>query len=184
MNQLCECAANLNVQDDASSGGQSLPALVISEISPGNYIELFNTTNAAIDLSMNSYEFCSPFDYHSVANLAMMNLTTVAPAKGFYVLSWPMGFTDTTLGGEILLFADNMFANNNKIMDFVCWGNNPHDSRLSQALAVGKWDMNSSCVNAAVMAKGALHRKVGTTGITEANYDFASDPSGMSCASP
>ena len=47
------CPAALDVQDDGAIGGAvTLPDLVISEINPGDYIEVYNTTDAAIDMAM------------------------------------------------------------------------------------------------------------------------------------
>ena len=61
------------------------------------------------------------------------------PAGVFARFAWPATFTDTDAGGELQLYADPNFGDSTKIVDFVCWGTNPHGSRKSQAEMVGKW---------------------------------------------
>ena len=135
---LCACSASLNVLDDGSgaNGTVGLPDLVMSEISPGNYIEVFNTTLAAIPLNAAPHWLCSPFAYAQLATLAP---TTTVPAGGFATIPWPTSFTDVDAGGEVLLYASAAFNDNTQILDFSCWGVNPPRHAQSQAEAVGKW---------------------------------------------
>lgn len=165
-----QCDPDLDVLDDGSgaNGAVGLPPVVISEINPGDYIELFNTT--ASDFNTTGYWFCSPFFYTQVG-------AVVVPAGGYATIPWPMVFTDTDAGGEIQLFKSGSFGTSTDILDFVCWGTNPHPTRVAQANAVGKWA--GPCP--AVLATGAIHRKVGTKGTSAADYDVASAPSPSNC---
>jgi hypothetical protein len=166
-----QCAQPLAPLDDGSgaSGAEGLPAVVISEIKPGpgGYIELFNTTNG--DFNTTGYWFCSPFVYAQVSVLV--------PAGSYKTVPWPASFDDTAAGGEIQLFRSSAFNTSIEILDFVCWGVNPHSSRKGQAEAVGKW--SGPCPG--VLTNGAIHRKIGTKGTTAADYDVSAAPSPMNC---
>jgi hypothetical protein len=166
-----QCDPDLEPLDDGSGvfGAEGLPSVVISEINPGNYIELFNTT--AADFNTTGYWFCSPFLYTQVG-------AVVIPAGSYATIAWPGVFPDTDAGGEIQLFKSSLFNTPNQILDFVCWGVNPHGTRKAQAESVGKW---SGACNAAIPANGAIHRRVGTQGDTAADYDVTAPPSPSTC---
>ena len=166
-----QCAQPLDALDDGSGafGAVGLPAIVISEIKPGpgGYIELFNTTNG--DFNTTGYWFCSPFNYSQVSVLV--------PAGSYLTVPWPVSFDDTTAGGEVQLFKSSAFNTSTEILDFVCWGVNPHFSRKGQAEAVGKW--SGPCAPA--LTNGAIHRIIGTKGTIASEYDVTSPPSPMNC---
>jgi hypothetical protein len=166
----------LDVLDDGtgSNGTISLPALVMSEISPGNYIELFNTTGTAITLAGAPYWLCSPFAYVSLATLAP---SVTVPANGYATVTWPAGFTDTNAGGEVILYASASFNLSTEILDFVCWGTNPHGSRKTQAESVGKWSVGC----ALALTSGAIHRRASTTGTTLGDYDTVAGQDPENC---
>lgn len=165
-----QCDPDLEPLDDGSgaNGAVGLPSVVISEINPGNYIELFNTTGA--DFNTTGYWWCSPFVYTQVG-------AVIVPAGGYATFAWPVIFNDSDAGGEIQLYRTSNFAASTDILDFVCWGVNPHSSRLAQAVAVGKW--TGACAPALV--NGAIHREVGTQGKSAADYDVTLAPSPSNC---
>jgi hypothetical protein len=167
-----QCDPPLDPLDDGSGafGAEGLPAIVISEINPGpgGYIELFNTT--AADFNTTGYWFCSPFTYAQVSVLV--------PAGSYMTVPWPAGFNDTDAGGEIQLYKSGNFGASTDILDFVCWGVNPHGSRKAQAIAVGKW-IGNPCAGA--LTNGAIHRKIGTMGNVPGDYDVTAAPSPMNC---
>jgi hypothetical protein len=102
----------------------------------------------------------------------------MVPAGSYATVPWPEDdFIDNAAGGEILLYKSAVFGNSTDILDFVCWGTNPHSSRKDQAEAVGKW----SGVCAPALTNGSIHRKIGTMGTTAADYDVTADPSPMNC---
>jgi hypothetical protein len=157
-----QCDPPLNPIDDGSgaNGAVGLPAVVISEINPGDYIELFNTTGS--DFNTSSYWFCSPFLSSAVG-------AVVVPAGGYATVAWPVVFGDTDAGGEIILYKSSVFGLSTDILDFVCWGTNPHGSRLNQALSVGKW--TGVCADA-IPAGDAIHRHEGSAGTSAGDYIF------------
>ena len=165
------CAPKLGPADD----GTGIPvSLVFSEIRPGSYIEFYNPSAVPVALGSGNLWLCSPFLYVALAVLAPR---TTVPAEGYAVVAWPTSFTDTTAGGEMQLYAGSDFFNSNTIVDFVCWGSNPHDSRKGQAESVGKW--SGAC--AGVLTNGSIHRVAGSTGTTAASYDVSSIASPNTC---
>ena len=165
---------SLSPGDDAS--GAARRALIISEIDPGTFIEVYNASAAAIDLGTSLAWFCSPFTYASMATLGAG--ITLAPG-GRAALPWPVGFTDTDAGGEVILYVDSAFAASTSVMDFVCWGTNPHSSRKATAEAGGKWD-GGACAGA--LTAGSLKRLASTTGTHAADYDVATAPTPQTCS--
>ena len=85
---LAQCP-DLDPLDDGSgvNGAVGLPALVISEVNPGEYVELFNTTASSITLP-SIYWLCSSFVYAQVAG--------VVPAGGYATVPWPANFPHVT----------------------------------------------------------------------------------------
>lgn len=169
--QLPTCTSSLTINNDGTGIAQPL---VISEINPGDYIEVFNNSGEEINLATSTAQFCSPFEYQALKLLS----TAKIPAGGFLKLNWPTGFQDLDSGGEVILYANGAFSTSSSIMDFVCWGTNPHDSRKSQAEGVGKW--SGACAGA--ITGGAIHRLTSTAGTSASDYDVSSAPSGTTCA--
>lgn len=165
------CTTDLAPADDAT--GITVD-LVMSEIDPGDFIELYNNTNQPIALGSVSHQLCSPFSYRSLATLGAD--VVIAPG-GFATLPWPSGFTDTDAGGEVMLYTDSAFNLDDHIVDFICWGTNPHSSRQTQAENVDKW--SGAC--AEPITGGSIHRVMGSDGTTAASYDVASAPSPTTC---
>lgn len=170
---MCDtmCPPRLDPIDDGSSAARR--ALLISEIDPGDYIELYNDTDAAIDLAAGTYQLCSPFSYFALAGSGV-----TVPARGFATIAWPAGFTDTDAGGEVILYTEPLFGNPGSIMDFVCWGTNPHSSRKLEAESGNKW--MGPC--AAAITGMAIHRLPMTDGLDAGDYDVTSPPSRANCA--
>jgi hypothetical protein len=161
---------------DPVADATGTPDLIISEIDPGSFIEVFNTTSAPIALGAPStFQFCSPFTYQPLATLAPG--VVVAPG-GYAQLPWPSAFDDTDAGGEIILFASSDFGTNENIMDFVCWGTNPHSSRMGQATAISKW--SNACLGA-ITAGRSLQRVAATDGASAASYVTDATPTPETC---
>ena len=169
----CVCDPPLEPTSDGTDlppGG--IPDLIISEINPGDYIEVFNTTDQPLDLSASPYWWCAPFQYAPVAR------AVVVPAGGYATLPWPAVLTNPTdTDGELILYRAPVFDVSENILDFVCWGN-PATSRRNQAEAVGKWF--GDC--APSLSQGAIHRRQGRSGVTASSYDTDAPPSPQNCA--
>ena len=149
-------------------GAIGLPALVISEVNPGQYVELFNTTGADIVLP-GPYFLCSNFLYAQVAG--------TVPAGGYATVIWPANFTiSIDSNGEMMLYDSGLFHVSTDILCYVIWGN-PISNRKSQAVAVGKW----TGANLASLTTGATHRKIGVKGNQASEWDNTLAPSPVNC---
>jgi hypothetical protein len=166
---LAQCP-DLEPLDDGTEF-HPLPALVISEVDPGNHVELFNTTANDIVLP-NIYWLCSNLLYAQVAG--------TVPAGGYLTVVWPANFTrSNNTSGEMILYDSSDFLADDDIMDYVIWGS-PTFNRKGQAIAVGKW----VGANLTALAGGAVHRKIGVAGTVAADYDNTSAPSPLNCTPP
>ena len=177
INSVCACSPDLQPSNDGSgvNGAVGLPSLVMSEIDPGAYIELFNTTNSPIALANTNEWLCSPFVYDKLSTLAP-NVTV--PARGYAIIPWPAAFTDpSNAGGEMMLYSSASFGTNTDILDFICWGTYVN-TRKFQAEAVGKWQ--GPCDSA--LSNGVIQRNPNSAGISAAHYSTALPPTPMNCA--
>lgn len=158
------CAVPLNPVNDGTGrpiGG--IPNIIISEINPNNFIEVFNSTNNATNLSAVAYQWCSPFQYRAVA------VAIVVPAGGYAELPWPTITNAPDSGGQIILYTDSIgiFSDATKMLDFVCWGTGTGGRKfMAEDVNIGKW--SGDCV-AAIPAGGSLSRKPNTTGTSAAS---------------
>lgn len=180
------CSTNLSPTDDGTGIAVDL---VLSEIDPGNYIELYNNTDSPISLVSAPHWLCARPGYVSLASEAA-NVTV--PARGFAVIPYPVSFTDTDAGGEVVLYKDANFGDPNSVVDFVCWGTNPHATRSGEAVCAGKW--GGSCPStpatavpdscAPALTNGAIHRKMSTAGTAAGDYDTTLAGSPTNCVQP
>ncbi len=159
--------------------GTGLPTpLILSEIAPANFIELYNNTGADISLgTQNFWLFSRP----TSVDLRVFAPSVVVPAGGYATIPFPPGFVDSVNGGEIALYRDvtgpSSFFVGSLIVDFVCWGVNPHLSVKVIAESVGKW--SGGCQSA--LTNGAISRLASTTGTTAADYSVTAPPSPLNC---
>lgn len=157
-----------------------VPDLIISEIDPGSFIEVFNTTGADITITADQFQLCSRPAY---TLLSTVGGGVVVPAGGFAELDWPGSFADTDGGGEIALYEapGDFFAASN-LLDFVCWGANPHSgdsSRLDVAQTGDRW--SGDCAPA-ITGGGSLVRVAGNDGNLAAHYAVSATPTPETCA--
>ena len=168
------CAAPLDPLDDGTElppGG--IPDIIISEIKPGAYIEVFNPTGGDVDLSIVPWQWCVPFVYQAVA------VPAIVPAGGYTRLDWPVFLTNLTESdGEMILYKDGLFFTSTSVLDFVCWGSPVFSRRTTQGADSGKW--SGSCASS-IPPGGAIHRIAGTDGTSAASYDVTAPPSPMTC---
>ena len=168
------CAAPLDPLDDGTElppGG--IPDIIISEIKPGEYIEVFNPTGDDVDLTFVPWRWCVPFVYRVVA------VPAIVPAGGYTRLDWPALLTNLTeSNGEMILYKDGLFSSNFSVLDFVCWGSPLPSRRLTQGAGSGKW---SGLCAPSIPLGGAIHRMAGTDGTSAASYDVTAPPSPTTC---
>jgi hypothetical protein len=174
------CPAPLDPTDDG--GGAARQALVLSEVNPGDYVEVYNDTASAMDLDDEAYRLVSGLEVVAIDSAGVGAGITIG-AGGYAVLDWPAAFADAVDGGgEVMLYLDATVSDDDKIMDFVCWGTAQADSRKADAEAGGKWTAAAACADA--LADGAIHREIGTTGLSADDYDVDDAPSPVTCDQP
>jgi len=175
---------------DAKAGMDPVPALVMSEIRPGESIEVYNTTAAAIDLSVKPSWYLCAFPFYLTGDISTLTDKTSIPAGGSIKLTWPATWLDNdkvTLlpgveKGEMLLYTGGLLpTNNNNLKDYVCWGSHT-GGRKDKANAVNAEDAkiwSGDCV--AQPTSGSIARKVGTDGESKDSYDPAAEDGVMDC---
>ncbi|MBN4059273.1 hypothetical protein JYT22_01315, partial [Endomicrobium sp. AH-315-J14] len=176
-NTCQSCGPLMNPISDGGNADNPLAPIIMSEISPGNFIELYNSTNNDIVLNNTVSVFCSPFSY---VDLSMAGAGVTVPANGYATIPFPAMFTangDKDSGGEIILYKSGMFGMSKDVDDFVCWGVNPHGSRKATAEASGKWVGNC----AAAMQNSSIRRVPGSKGASAADYDATVQADASNC---
>lgn len=175
---VCGCPPPLAVLDDPGATAQTL---VLSEIDPGpgGYVELYNNSASPIALGSSPASLCSPFRYASIASLGA---GITIPAFGYALIPWPADFADTDAGGELQIYATGAFGVPEDVVDFVCWGTNPHGSRIAEAFTAGKWSASSAASCAPALTGGAIHRRIATDGVDAADYDTVTRRTPAACA--
>jgi len=171
---VAESAAGQTCPDLAprDDGTDQSIGLVVSEVAPGDFVELFNFTSESIDLTGQ--------EFHVESSAALVPLETLSgsspmvPPLGYRVLAWPSSFVGSNAAGEIALSADSSLTATQSLVDFVCWGGGGAlPSQKPRAEAAGKWI--GPC--APPLAAGAITRFVETLGVGASDYDATSSPS-------
>ncbi|MCA9218428.1 MAG: hypothetical protein KDB27_35405, partial [Planctomycetales bacterium] len=123
---------------DLDSVERRIPEIIISEIVPGEYIELYNSRYYEIDLNDVSQVLVSGQHHVAISDLGQ---ELSISARGYRQLPWPESMTATSQSGEFLLYRDNLsgFDVSWKIDDFVAWGDAVADSRIDLAIEADKW---------------------------------------------
>lgn len=162
---------------DLQPTGDSADDLIISEVSPGEHVGLFNPTDTAIDLAVGDYELCQMPAYTT-------GLTGTVPAKGYLLVDWPAAFSDALAGEEVALYADIGtqldFAEEGFMRDFVCWGTGSTVGGSRQALAGNEGLWEDGCVGAISLGQGII-RLEETDGTSAASYELGTAPA-LECA--
>jgi len=168
--------ANLCPALAIATDGSGKQDIVISEIGPGGKIELYNTTAADIDLTASHYALLSDPQF--------LVLTGTVKSHGYLSIDLPGAFTDSTAGGEIILYVNIVttpddFDTAANVYDFVCWGTNPHASHkaTAEAATVPKW--TGACAGA--ITGDAIARKSNVDGVDAADYDINATASPLTC---
>ena len=174
------CNAPLDPQPDGSTVADPEPAIVISEINPGNYIEVYNRSNAAVDLSMAPFDddrWCAQPEYPNVTPAITI------PALSYAELDWDADLSNQAndSAGELALYANGGFGSSANVLDFVCWGPTPvgpGGTRIDEAIGAGKW--TGDCLPA-IPTDGAINRLPSNTGISAADYTVLAPPNPQTC---
>jgi hypothetical protein len=170
---LPACAEDLGTQDDGSSANETNPNIVISEVDPGEFIELYNAGSGTVMLSATGYRWCNNRNYST--GFTAHNFTI--PAGGRRVIEWPGGNGSET-NGDVSIYANGSFTIGSSILDYVCWGNAGSPNRNSEANLVGKWSGN--CADS-IPAGGSLVRRANREGIQASDYETQNTPDPEDC---
>jgi hypothetical protein len=158
---------------DLAPTGNAANDLIISEVSPGNHIGLFNPTDADIALAGSTYQLCQMPAYVGITTAGTV------PAKGHLLVGWPASFDDSLTGDEVALYANSNFTEGDSIVDFVCWGTG-RITNTRKALAEGADHWGGDCVGA-ISAGQAVIRIPETNGTSAASYTLGPAPA-LGCA--
>lgn len=164
-----------------TAGARPVPDVIISEIAPGQGIELYNTTDRAIDLAMARLYLCASFVYTQAIGSGNPPLTekTSIPPRGYLKVSWPSEFETvaSAMAGEMLLYRGSTVPTASNVMDYVCWGSFTGGRKTMAAGGMVLYP--GDCTPA--MASGSLHRKAGTNGEGPDSYDHEAAPDLADC---
>ena len=152
--------------------------VIISEISIGNYVEVYNPTATAINLGTTTQKWCVRPSYGNIASAGI----TVEPG-GYRTIPWPNGATGTNSSGEYALYQDTtLFGTASLMVDYVCWGTTPIPTRKTEAenAASGpQWSPGLPC--AAALTNGVIKRLPNNNGDAAASWDSTLMPDPTNC---
>ncbi|MCO6458152.1 MAG: hypothetical protein J5I93_22840 [Pirellulaceae bacterium] len=147
------------------------PTLVISEIRPGEAIELFNGSYQPLALDDVNWQLVAGSQRRAISAMASGQ---VVNARGYVELAWPAEFAGSDGGGELLLYGQPGADLNdpNQVRDFVAWGTPLAGSRIELARGSGRWSGDP----APALAQGSIQRRVATFGQSASDYETQTAP--------
>lgn len=169
---ITTCAEDLAPQEGPND-------IVISEVSIGNYIEVYNPTANTIDLgavAYSAYQWCAQPSYPSLQSTAS---NIVLPANAYRTIPWPTLNVGDTTNGELALYLDNNYESSASVVDYVCWGTlgAAGTNRMDEAAGAGEW--GGAC--AASTTNGVLRRVNTTNGNAAADWDSTATADPTNC---
>ncbi len=179
---------------DGGAGGQAMittcvedlapqeigDSVLISEISVGNYVELYNNTNAAVDVSVATTKWCVRPNYGDIAEPGV-----VIEPGGYRTIAWPGTAVGTAASGELALYLTAPYGTAANMLDYVCWGTPPAQTRKAVAEDAGsgpQWAAAAPCADA--LANGTIKRLNGNSGDAAASWDSTVMPDPTNCEQP
>ncbi len=169
------CANDLGTVADGSSATENDSNIVISEIDPGEFIEVYNASDATVQLGATGYAWCNNRSYPTFAGL-----TIEIPAGGRRTIPWPGG-TGVEAGGDVSIYSQPVFNGGQlNILDYVCWGDPTLGgvTRRLDAEGVDKWV--GDCAQT-IPAGGSLQRLPNVDGTDAADYAALNPPAPENC---
>jgi hypothetical protein len=149
------------------SDGSGRQALLLSELSPTAFIELFNATDADLALDQGDWGLQARAVTYFLKDLSPK---VTVPAHGYAHFPWPAELLAADAGGELALYsgvtAAADFDDGSKLVGYACWGSDAEIARKQLAEDSVKW--SGDC--AAALSRSALRRKVATKGVAATNF--------------
>jgi hypothetical protein len=172
------------------AGMKPVSPLIMSEIRPGESIEIYNTTTATIDLAMTPKWYLCAYPYY-LDNTDISGLTdkTSIPAGGTIKLNWPPTWHEKDMTalvpgvekGEMLLYTGGLIPLKvDALKDYICWGTHTEGRKDKQTPhAVGAKIWSGDCV--AAPTNGSITRKPDTSGEDKDSYDTTAEDGVKDC---
>lgn len=161
-----------------TTDGSGRQDLVISELRPGTFIELYNNTAAAINFPTSTFGLQA-----EAATYALSAEAGMIASHAYKTIAWPAAFAISDMNGEMGLFQNIAMASDYTVaanlVDYLCWGGNT-PANLTFAQGAMKW--TASCTDE--LAASSIKRLVSTDGLAKASYDAAGTPDPRNCAVP
>jgi hypothetical protein len=164
------------VSPDGSNAENTDPNIVISEIDPGTFIEVYNSGTGDVLLSATGYSWCNNRSY---PRFTSHNI--VVKPGGRRVINWPGGGGQET-GGDVSIYSTASFSNGAKQLSYVCWGNpsNGGSTRKVEAESTASEKWNGACASA-IPAGGSLARLPNTEGRSASDFETLTTPTPENC---
>ncbi|MBP9088786.1 MAG: hypothetical protein KBG15_21865 [Kofleriaceae bacterium] len=161
-----------------TADGSGRQDLVISELRPGTFIELYNNTVAAINLPTSTFGLQA-----DTATYALSAEAGMIEAHSYKTITWPAAFTISDSNGELGLFQNITLASDYTVaanlVDYVCWGGN---TPANVAFAQGATKWTGTCTDE--LAASSLKRLASTDGLAKASYNVTGTPDPRNCTVP
>jgi hypothetical protein len=150
-----------------ASDGSGNQDLVIAQIKPGDFFELYNNSAASISLAARSVVLTT----NSLARAFTSADGAIAP-RTYKSFAWSADLDGTAANGEMTMTTDG-----GVIVDYACWG--PGTPR-SDVVTANKW--KNDCASA--LTAGGIKRKTATAGVQAADYDTVAAVQARNCMAP
>jgi hypothetical protein len=179
----------LLLEDDGIAHPTIAPPLILKEVAPTEFIEIYNPNNITVDLRQLSsglsdpYQIIAQFHAGLGAGWSAIDLPEdfSLPARQSERIPWPFGFNpeDWKNGTDLFLYqgpSNPVDVPTIGIMDYLCWDRSTTLATLDDETQ--KW--NGECVMVAG-STDSIRRLSGSTGTTNASYEVLPAPSNPVC---
>lgn len=174
---ITDCVEDLNPQEIGHDD------IIISEISIGNYIEVYNASNETKSLGGVAYQawrWCAQPSYPTLQSTAV---GISLPPGAYRTIPWPSLNVGDNATGELALYDSANYGEPDSVMDYVCWGNGivgGTEDRKDEAELANEW--TGAC--AASTTNGVLRRLLDNTGDAAAHWDSTVTADPTNCDQP
>ncbi|MTB52537.1 T9SS type A sorting domain-containing protein [Lewinella sp. W8] len=130
----CEAISSNFITVIREAAGFDFTDVIINEVTATGQVELFNGTDAAIDVS--DYWLCNRPTYQQLSQMTVECGSLMIQPGEYLVVSGFTGFN--AVDAELGLYTTNEFSNSDAIVSYLEWGSAGH-GRSATAIAAGIW---------------------------------------------